>query len=263
MKWLTVFCLLFLFSCNNNNKPQKIAPVVTMSEEDSLLNIVKQHPDSNIFRENIIQFYRDQEAYSKAITQADEPLRRDSNNHRMWYIKGILQAENNDTTAAIHSLEKAASLYTDADYLLRLGNLYALTGNIKAIQLADALSKYDIAPEKILFIKGSYYLSVNDKIKGINFMDQALNINFTFMEAYLEKAIALYSQQKYEAALQVLNKAVTLQNSFEEGYFYSGMCLEKLNRIEDAKEAYQKALMYDAQYEEATIALQRLEKTNP
>ncbi len=260
MKWFIFVFVFYVTSCQD--KKEKEIPAVTISEEDSLLKMVKLYPDSLILRENMIQFYRDQSNYSKAITQTDNELNTDSLNHRMWYIKGILQAENSDTAASILSLEKAASYDPNADYLLRLANLYALTGNSKTIRLTDALQKFDIAAEKLFYIKGIYFLALNDHIKGIAFMDQALNVNFTFMEAYREKAIALYNQQKYEAALQVLNKAVTLQNSFEEGYYYIGMCLEKLNRSDEAAEAYQKALMYDAQYEEAKSALQRLEKIN-
>ncbi len=259
MKFFLLLSVIIFFACQDGQKKPILN--VNVSEEDSLQKLVNQYPDSTIIREDFIQFFREHGEYSKAISQTDQAIRKDSLNDRMWYIKGILQSENSDTAAAVLSLEKAFSLKPNADYLLKLANLYALTKNFKAIQLADALSKYDIAAEKLLYIKGSYYLAINDKTKGIYFMDQALQINFTFMEAYREKAIALYDQQKYASALQVLNKAVTLQNSFEEGYYYIGLCLEKLNRNEEAIEAYQKALMYDSGYEEAKIALQRLDKT--
>ncbi len=260
MKRLITLSVFFLFSCHDKKEAQK--PTLNISEEDSLLKMVNLYPDSVILRENLIQYFRDQENFVKALDHTDKGIRADSNNHRMWYIKGILESESSDTSAAIASLEKAASLDPNADYLLRLANLYALTGNSKAIRLADELTRFDIAAEKILYIKGVYYLALKDAAKGIGFMDKALELNFTFMEAYREKAIALYDQQKYEGALQVLNKAVTLQNSFEEGYYYIGMCLEKLNRNEEAADAYQKALMYDPQYEEAKTALQRIEKIN-
>ena len=78
------------------------------------------------------------------------------------------------------------------------------------------------------------------------------------MDAYREKAIALYDLSRYKEALAVLDKAVTLQNNFDEGYYYRGKCLEKLNRIEEAIESYQSALMYSPDYTEATEALQRL-----
>ena len=83
-------------------------------------------------------------------------------------------------------------------------------------------------------------------------------MNYTFMDAYREKALALYDQGNYKGALAVLDKAVTLQNNFEEGYFYRGRCLEKLNRLNEAIESYQMALLYGPGYIEAKEALAKL-----
>ena len=82
------------------------------------------------------------------------------------------------------------------------------------------------------------------------------------MEAYREKAIALYDLGKYKEALAVLDKAVTLQNGFDEGYYYKGRCFEKLNKIPEAIEMYERALMYDKDYVEAKEALAKLGAPN-
>ena len=179
-------------------------------------------------------------------------------NDRLFFIRATLLSENGDTAAAITSLKKAARLVPSSDYLLRLATLFAENRNDTALIIADDLKRFKVLPEQILYIKGVYYSSINNKKKSIELFDQALTINFTFMDAYREKALILYDQQKYEEALQVLNKAVTLQNSFEEGHFYMGKCLEQLNRKDEAIDAYQRALMYDANYIEAKEALRKL-----
>lgn len=111
------------------------------------------------------------------------------------------------------------------------------------------------------FIKGLYYNYTNAPQKAIAFLDSCLNLDFTYMYAYREKAIALYDQTKYADALTVLKRAVTIQNNFDEGYFWMGKCYEKLNRNEDAIQSYQTALLYDKDYTEARAALEKLEKT--
>jgi tetratricopeptide (TPR) repeat protein len=78
------------------------------------------------------------------------------------------------------------------------------------------------------------------------------------MNAYREKAIALYDQAKYEDAIKVLTKAVTLQNKFDEGYYWLGRCFEKLNNNKDAVESYKNALLYNPDYVEAKDALGKL-----
>ena len=112
--------------------------------------------------------------------------------------------------------------------------------------------------KEALFIKGFYYNYTNEKYKAIGFFDQCINLSFTFMEAYREKAIALYDLKKYNEALNVLDKALLIQNNYDEGYFYKGKTLEKLNRNNDAIDSYQRALMYDPEYIEAKKAITRL-----
>jgi tetratricopeptide (TPR) repeat protein len=108
------------------------------------------------------------------------------------------------------------------------------------------------------FIKGLYYSYSNQKLKAISYFDTCLFIRYTYMDAYIEKALALYDLEKYTDALTVLDKALTLQNNFEEGYYYRGKCLEKLNRRFEAIEAYQMALAFSPDYVEAKEALSRL-----
>jgi tetratricopeptide (TPR) repeat protein len=144
--------------------------------------------------------------------------------------------------------------------MISLGTLYAQTKNNKALSISDTLLRYHKpdAEKEALFIKGLYYTYMNEKLKSISFFDQCIAISFTFMDAYREKAIALYDMGKYKEALNVLDKAITLQNRFEEGYYYRGMCLEKLQQVPEAVESYQMALQYDPEYTEARDALARL-----
>ena len=88
--------------------------------------------------------------------------------------------------------------------------------------------------------------------------DKVIGLSYTYMDAYREKAIALYDLKKYKEATDVLIKATTVQNSFDEGYFYLGKCYEKMNKPKDAIEAYQKALLYAPDFKEAEEAVSRL-----
>ena len=126
--------------------------------------------------------------------------------------------------------------------------------------IADALilANKAKAQKEAIFIKGLYYNYTGDKKKAIALFDSCLRIDYTYMFAYREKAIAMYDQGKYEEAAQVLIRAVTVQNNFDEGYYWLGQCYEKLNRKDEAIESYQKALLYDKDFVEAREALERL-----
>ena len=257
------FCFLILCSaCNNNRQEDKpVKPSAEMpAEEKRLKDAVAKYPDSLVLKENLVQYFRDNGNYFNAIKVVDEAITKDSGNARLWDIKATLHFEDGDTARSIKAFERAVVIFPDPQYIMSLGTLYAQTKNPMALQMADALlaGNKAKADKEAFFIKGLYYSFINEKQKAIDLFDKCLSLNYTFMDAYREKAIALYDLKKYEEALAVLDKAITLQNNFDEGYYYSGQCLEKLNRKEEAIQAYQNALAYDPDYIEAKDALAKL-----
>jgi tetratricopeptide (TPR) repeat protein len=252
------FAIAVICSCNNSDSSETITHQV--SKEEQLKNAVSQYPDSLLLIENLIEYYRNNGSYDTAINITNDALKKDSENVELWDIKGTLLYENGDTLNSIRAYEAAINIYPLPEYIISLGTLYAQTKNPKALTMADALIIADKAKaqREALFIKGLYYAYTNNKQKAINFFDSCVSIDYTYMFAYREKAIALYDMGKYEDALGVLNKAVTIQNSFDEGYYWRGRCYEKLNRKQDAIENYQTALLYDKNFIEAKEALAKL-----
>jgi len=256
-----VFGIIFFFvSCNSHNKEIKF----TNSDPNSIASIknaIKEYPDSLILKENLIEAYRNEGYYDSAINIANEELVKDSGSAYLWNIKATLYFENNDTANSINSLEHAIDIYPLPEYLVALGTVYAEIKNKKALLIADGIlqtnkTKYG---KDGYFIKGLYYNYTNEPKMAIADLDSCLSLDFTYMYAYREKAVALYNQSKYEDALKVLKRAVTIQNNFDEGYFWMGKCYEKLNRKDDAIQSYQNALLYDKDYSEARTALDSLE----
>ncbi len=254
-----LFLLLVLSACNSNTGSDEKA-AVSSSKEAQLIEAAKQFPDSTLLVENLAQYYRDNGNYDKAIQAVNTFISRDSINGRLWDIKATLHFEDGDTIAAIKAYERSVDLDPQPGVIISLGALYAQTKNPMAIVMADGLliANKARAEKEALFIKGLFYSNTNDKLKAISYFDQCLALSYGFMEAYREKANALYSLGKYNDALRVLDKAVTLQNNFDEGYYYMGRCLEKLNRVPEAIEMYQRALLYDPGYIEAKEGLAKL-----
>jgi len=242
------------------SNPSESAYVPSTKEEKKLSDLANRYPDSLILQEDLIQYYRENGNYDMAIKVADRTIEKHNHIARLYNIRGTLAYEDDDTTTAIKSFEKAVSILPDPEYVVSLAILYARTKNPKSITLADRIIKTTKASEdeKAYFIKGLYYSSAGDKKKSIDYFDKALNLSYTFMDAYREKALSLYAMGKYNDALSVMDKALTINNTWDEGYYYSGMILEKMNRRYDAILSYQNALKLSPDYSEARDALTRL-----
>ena len=252
---------VLLFACSSKKEQAEKPNNVIATKEDALKEATKKYPDSIILIQNLAAYYLDMQNYDAALSTINNAIAKDSNNAELLDNESIIFAQKGDTANAIKSLEKAVDKLAAPQYIISLGALYAQSKNPQALAMADALlyANKAGAEKEAYFIKGLYHSYNNEKEKAITFFDKCISINYTFMDAYLEKGIALYDLKKYSEAATVLQKAVMLQNNYDKGYYYLGRCFEKLNNKEDAIEAYKMALVYDPNYEEAQDALAKLQ----
>lgn len=258
-----IMATLFLIACNQGDKTINPPQTSDQNTIESIKEQIKQHPDSLMLKENLIEAYRNAGYYDSAISIANQEISKDSGSAYLWNIKASLYFENGDTMQAINSLKRAIDIYPLPDYLVALGTVYAEIKNPRCLVIADELLKANRAKsgKDAYFIKGLYYNYKNEPQKAIPYLDSCLSLDFTYMYAYREKGISLYMEKKYEDAVKVLKRAVTIQNNFDEGYYWLGKCYEKLNKKDKAIQSYQNALLYDKDYIEAREALNRLQST--
>jgi tetratricopeptide (TPR) repeat protein len=262
MKYIIlIYFSLFFIACNEPEKQADPASTTSAAvQEDALKAAVKNYPDSLLLLQNLVQYYANGQNYDAALASVNQALAKDSIRPDLLDLKSIIAAQKGDTALAIKSLEKAIGILPDPQYIIAIGALYAETSNPLALEMADALliGAKAKAEKEAYFIKGLYYTYKNEKEKSIPFFDKSIGASYTFMEAWLEKGLALYDLKKYKEAAEVLEKAISIQNNFDKGYYYLGQCYEKLNRTDEAIQAYQMALNYDPNYVEVKDALGRL-----
>lgn len=256
------FCFIIIISsCDDNEELDAPALHYEKQQSEQLKQEIAKYPDSLLLIEKLIQYYRNNGSYDSALSIIDHTIIKAPNVVELWDIKAILHFENEDTLNAIKSYENAINIFPLPEYIISLGTLYAQTKNAKALIMADALIQADKAKaaKEAIFIKGLYYNYINDKKTAISLFDSCIRIDYNYMFAYREKAIALYDQGKYEEAIKVLERAVTIQNNFDEAYYWLGNCYKKLNKKEEAMQSYYMALMYDKNFIEARDSLKTLE----
>lgn len=250
--------LIALSACNNtvSNSTEASIPAA----EKQLRDVIAQHPDSLLLKENLIQYFSENSNYGQAIAETEKALKKDTSNARLWDIKATLHFLNSDTTNAIKALEKAITINPQPAYKISLGLTYAQIKNARAIALADQLlnDPKAKAEKQAFFIKGFYYSYLGDYQQSISFFDTCLALDYTYIDAYKEKAICLYNLSKYDEAIQSLKKATALQSTYDEGYYWLGRCYQKKHQTKEAVESYQTALQIDPDYAEAKDALNSL-----
>lgn len=260
---VTTLVLTSLIACNNTGTETETrntgSSTISLKEKE-LRASIDRFPDSIPLRDSLIFYLESLNNIDMALAETNKAIDRDSLNADLLDTKARLYLAKNDTVHAIEAFERAARISPYPGYLMSLGSLYAQTRNPKALTVSDVLIKANggqTAKEGI-FLTGLYHSYSGDKTKAIPYFDQCMAMDYTFMPAYLEKAVAYYDQAKFAEASQVLEKAITIQNTYDEGYYWLGRCYEKLNRPGDAIEQYRTALAYSPDYTEAQEALKRL-----
>ena len=256
--------LVCLTACNNTTTDSAINTTTEKNaipaEEKLLRDAITKYPDSLLLKENLIQYFRENSNYGQAIIETDKELQKDSANDRLWDIKAALHILQSDTADAIKALQKAISINRKPAYVLSLGLTYAQLKNASALQMADILlnDPKAKAEKQAQFIKGFYYAYLGNYKKSIAYYDTCLAIDYTYIDAYKEKAVCLYELAKYNEAIETLQKAVSLKSTYDEAFFWLGRCYQKLNMPKEAQANYEMALQIDPDYAEAKDALSRL-----
>jgi len=250
-----VFAIV-LFSCSNNAGSRNAD---MPEQEKKLRDEIAVHPDSLLLKENLVQYFRDNNNYSQAIAETEQAIAKDSANEKLWYMKATLHTENDDTTKAIAAWEKLINIHPQPEYFMALGTLYAFSKDPLALAMGDLLmSPGARAANQGLFIKGLYYNNIGEKENAILFFDKCLSLDYSNLMAYREKAIAEYDMGKYIEALKTLELSLAVKKTYDEAYYWIGRCYEKLGKKEEAVENYKTALQLSPDYVEPKDALGKM-----
>jgi tetratricopeptide (TPR) repeat protein len=253
-----IIFIAFLFSaCNNAGKEQPVTQLPEPEQEKEMKDAIAKYPDSIPLRKLLIKYYEDKQDAEHAMKEIDNTIKIDSNDDGLWDRKAAIYLYNDDSANAIKAYNKAVEIFPDPQYIMSVGMLYAFRKNDTALAMADGLliGKNANAEKEAFLIKGVYYSAINKKQKALTFFDSSLNVNYTYMPAYLQKGITLFEMGKYEETIKVFTKATTLDNSFSEGYYWMGRSYEKMKDNNNAIENYRLAIQYDPDYVEAKDAL--------
>lgn len=226
-----------------------------------LNDALKEIPGSILLQLSLARGYDAQNKTDDALRICEAILQKYPEQVDILKMKATLLSKKGDEQNAAIILNKAYQLApfdVELNYILALK--LAETKNPRVLALCDSLIKADslgIHAEPYYY-KGIYYSTINDKNKALAMFDEAVKVDYYFLDGYIEKGGVLYEMKKYTDALKVFNLALTISPKFADTYYWIGKCQEAMGQPDEAKLNYQRALGLDNTLTEAKEAADKL-----
>jgi tetratricopeptide (TPR) repeat protein len=218
-------------------------------------------PNSFLLQLTLARSLHAQNKTDGALKICDEMLQKNPEQVDVLKIKAELLDKKGSTAEAISVLEKAYWLTPyDIDLNYELAYRYAENKNAKAISLCDSLIKIDSLNlyAEPFYYKGLYFSNINDKARALSLFNQAIQHDYNYLNAHIEKGRVLYEQKKFAAALKTFELANTISPKFPDAWFWMGKCQEATGDKENARINYLKAYGLDNSFGEAKDAADKL-----
>jgi tetratricopeptide (TPR) repeat protein len=174
-----------------------------------------------------------------------------------------LALQNKDTGLAIHYLRQSLSSspeQTEAAFIL--AGILQNQNDSSWKKIADHLIQSDdpTASSRGYFLIGVYWAN-KDKVKdAVGAFDQAISLNYSFTDPYIEKAIILLEKNEIEAASEVLYTALDLDRKSPDIHFLIGECWLKKKKPEKALPFYEETLKLEPEF---VSAQKRIDEIKP
>lgn len=110
------------------------------------------------------------------------------------------------------------------------------------------------------YYQGIYYTTKKQPQQAIVWFNKTIETDYTFFEAYLEKAALLMEANQYESALKELELLRTLSPGYAPVHYWLGKWAARQDKKQMAIHHYRLALSLDTSLIEARQALTQLEK---
>lgn len=268
-KWiLLLVCVISLnFSCKNDSKNDNNDSITNEARErfspevSSLQKLLITHPDSAGLRLKLAIMLDSIGQPNDAIAQVDTLLHADSLNYGLWYTHGQIAEDIPDTARAIQSYKKAISIYNSPDALLALANIYAEQKNNECLVICVRINEMSLGREyeaHCNFISGVYYSRTGDKEKALQYFNNCIALNYTYMEAYIEKGLLYFDKKDYPNALAVFKFASSVNSLDPDPYYWMGRCYELMNMKDSALLRFQQSYSLDRSDPQIKAAVVRM-----
>jgi tetratricopeptide (TPR) repeat protein len=232
----------------------------TRYTRQALEKAIKLEPDSKTAHMKLAELYLYVEMRQEAINEINEVLKRDKNNPKAYYLKGIIYKESGDTSLAVSSF--LTTTEQDPKYLLafeQLGLIFASSNNPRAINFYETAIKLDPKNSLTRYNLGMFYQENGAPDKAVEVYKSLLAIDPKFSNAHYNLGfIEIEFRNNPAAALPHFIEAEKSNPSFGAAIYMQGVCHEQMGKKAEAVTAFKRCLKINPQFELATDGLKRL-----
>ena len=230
-----------------------------------LESALKELPKSFLLQLTLARSLYALDKTAEALKICNDLLQKNPAQVDMMKLKAELLDKTGNTTEAISILERAYQLTPyNIDLNYELAYKYAENKNAKVIALCDSLIRIDTLGyhAEPYYYKGIYFSNINDKSTALELFGQAIQHDFNYLNAYIEKGKIQLSQKKINVALTTFQLANTISPQFADAYYWIAKCQEELGQKDEAKLNYQRAYGLDNTFKEAKEAADKIKSDN-
>ncbi len=196
-----------------------------------------------------------------ALRLTESWIQKGADNPEFILLHASLLKEKNRTAEALVTLENLYSKFpTERNIQAMLALWYANAGDEKVIPLCQQMKTADSTGTDPLphYYLGIYYDTRQEFAQALQAFEKAIQTDYHFVEAYIEKTSILYDQQKWSTALNTLGKALAVAPNNALVYYWTAKCQQATGDQESARLNYLKAYGLDKSLLEAKQAADQL-----
>lgn len=234
---------------------------------DSAIAFIQQAlqkiPQSIALEVSLARGFQQKKDNAKALATVDAILQKHPTQIDSRIIRYEVLKEMGRDKEALNELEAAVkSAPYDEELFNTLGFEYALSQDARVLAFSDTLILINNLRKNPRaephYFKAVYYHKAGQTAKALAMLDSAIQTDYYFIDAHMEKGEILYETKKYQDALKAFRLASTISPTYADAYFWLGKTDEALGKKEEAKLNYQRAYGLDKTHTEAKSAADRL-----